>query len=448
MIEVIFRFIRKVIPKPVFRFFQPIYHRFMALGSALIYNYPSKNMVVIGITGTSGKSTTVELIDAILSQAGYRVGVASTIKFKVSNSKEKLNDKKMTMIGRFQLQKILKQMLKNKCEYAIIETTSEGIRQFRHLGIYYDILVFTNLYPEHIDSHGSFENYKKAKLKLFKYLEKIPCKRLVANGNRLMVKKTIIANTDDVHAKDFLNFKVDRKIGFGLYKQNLVESFFQASNTKVTDFGLEFDICDSRVKLGIFGEHNVYNALAATAVGQVCGVKVDQSVVALGGVLGVPGRQEFIDEGQNFKVIVDYAFEPRAMGKLYYTVKNINYHKIIHVLGATGGGRDATHGVNLGKFIGERADIVIATNEDPYDDDPELIMNRVVTGARKSGKKKDKNLFTVIDRKEAIYKALDLAQQDDVVLITGKGSEQGMVIGGKVIPWDDRQVIRDYLGKK
>ena len=189
----ILNLIKRIIPKKLFKLGQPVYHYLLSKLSALIYGYPSNKMIVVGVTGTTGKSSSCYFMAQILEKAGFKVGMSTTTIFKVGD-KEWLNDKKMTMVGRFQLQKLLKQMVKEKCDIAIVETTSEGIKQFRHLGISYDILVFTNLYPEHIEAHGSFEKYKETKGKLFKYLSKTKKKK---------IKKTIITNIDDEHAKYF-----------------------------------------------------------------------------------------------------------------------------------------------------------------------------------------------------------------------------------------------------
>jgi UDP-N-acetylmuramoyl-L-alanyl-D-glutamate--2,6-diaminopimelate ligase len=187
------------------------YHKSLAVLADIIYGRPSEKMVVIGVTGTNGKSSTVSLIAEILEKAGYRVGAASTTLFKLAD-KEWLNDKKMTMLGRFALQKLLRQMVAAGCRYAVIETSSQGIEQYRHLGIHYDVCVFTNLTPEHIEAHGGFDNYKKAKLKLFKHLADAPVK--VIGGRK--IAKAIVVNGDDRQAKEFLDFQVDKKIVFGL----------------------------------------------------------------------------------------------------------------------------------------------------------------------------------------------------------------------------------------
>ena len=195
--------IKKLIPAPLLS----AYHRSLALAADYYYGRPSERLIVIGVTGTNGKTTTVSLIAGILEAAGYKTGAASTAIFKVAE-KEWLNDKKMTMLGRFRLQKLLRQMADAGCRYAVVETSSQGIEQSRHLGIHYDACVFTNLTPEHLEAHGGFANYKNAKLKLFRHLESLPPKMLAGKN----IPKVIIANGDDQYAEEFLNFKADKKI--------------------------------------------------------------------------------------------------------------------------------------------------------------------------------------------------------------------------------------------
>ncbi len=442
--------IKKIIPNRLFKALQPIYHFTLSVVAVIWYGFPSRKLRVIGVTGTSGKSTSIEFISRMLEEAGYVVGSATTIRFKVGK-KEWLNDRKMTMVGRFMLQRLLRDMVVAGCHYAIIETTSEGIKQFRHIGIDYDTVVFTNLYPEHIDSHGSFENYKSTKLKLFEKLENSRQKKL--NGKK--IPRTIVVNSDDEHANEFINFKVEEKIAYSCKSSDVsyeLDKKVEAKNIRTSPGGLRFDtVIDSHLRLTncslrIFGEHNVYNALAAISVGVSEGVGLDVIRNSLQKIKCIPGRIEFVDEGQDFKVIVDYAFEPRAMQKLYDVVGQIPHKRVIHVLGTTGGGRDADRGEKLGEMAGVFADQVIVTNEDPYDDDPRKLMRRVVGGVEKT---KCKDTFLEIeDRRQAIRVALGSAQKGDIVLITGKGSEQGIVgADNNIIPWDDREVVREELGK-
>lgn len=419
------------------------YHKAMAIAANLVYGRPSEKMIVIGVTGTNGKSSTVSLIAKILEEAGHKVGAASTVLFKVAE-KEWLNDKKMTMLGRFQLQKLLKQMVDAGCAYAVVETSSQGIEQFRHLGIHYDICVFTNLTPEHIEAHGGFDNYKKAKLKLFKHLEKLPTKVLAGQK----ISKAIVANGDDQYAKEFLDFKVDEKISLGIDQV----ADLRAEDIRFHQTGISFKIGATDFDLKLFGKFNIYNSLAAIAVTKTQNVSLAVCSQALSKVKGVPGRMEFVDVGQPFKVLVDYAPEPEGMRQLFMAIKDHGLvsepGRIIHVFGSCGGGRDLARRPILGELSASNAQIHIVTNEDPYDDDPQQIIDQVAGGAIKAGKQENQEVFKILDRREAIRKALGMAQTGDLVVLTGKGAEQAIcVAGGQKKPWDEREVAKEELIK-
>ncbi len=437
-----FALIKRFIPYPLIR----VYHYLLARAANFFYRYPSEKLIVIGITGTSGKSTVVYLAAKLLELAGFKVGATSTIMFKV-NKKEWLNDKKMTMLGRFGLQRLLRQMVRANCQYAVIETTSQGIEQFRHLGINYDIVVCTNLYPEHIEAHGGFENYKAAKLKLFKQLKNNRTKKIAGQK----ISKTSIVNLDDQYAADFLQQPADKKIGITLTAAGKADADVEViAITDVTEQadGVTFIIAEQKFTVPLRGRHNVYNVAFASAIGVSQGLSLASMSTHTPQLTGVPGRLEFITEGQPFTVIVDYAFEPKAVVALYDVVKKINHQRIIHVLGSAGGGRDVARRHVLGELAGRGADIVIVTNEDPYDEDPMTIIQQVAEGARQTGKVSEKNLFTILDRRAAIVQAFKLAQPHDVILVTGKGSEQAMVVKhNKHITWDDRLVVKEELQK-
>lgn len=382
-------------------------HFLYAWFGALRYQYPSEKLLVIGVTGTSGKSSTVYFLKQFLEAAGMKVGALSTVEFCVAGAC-RLNDKKMTMLGRMQIQKFLREMCNAGCTVAIIETTSEGYLQYRHRFINYDTIVLTNLYPEHIEAHGGFENYKAAKLGIFGY---------VADGRKKtlhgrFVPKIAIVNGASENAHEFLAFPFDKKI--------------------------HFSRADA-VPTSVLGAHTTMNVAAAAVVARELGIAEDGLRKAAEGLRAVPGRIENIPEAEmrGFRVIVDYAFEPVAMAALYDVVAGLKPSRIIHVLGATGGGRDKNRRAMLGKFASEHAAIVIVTNEDPYDDDPMDIIHDVAGAI--------KNPIIIADRQEAIEKAVSLAKTGDIILVTGKGSEQGMVVRGKIIPWDDRGVVRQAL---
>lgn len=439
-------FIKKCIPLRLFRFFQPMYHYILNFIAAFAFGFPSEKMIVVGVTGTTGKTTVAYMAAQALRYAGMRVGYTSTAMFS-DGVIDWLNDKKMTMVGRFFTQWMLYKMVRNGCDVAIIETTSEGAVQFRHRFINYDVMVFTGLYPEHIESHGSFENYKKAKQKLFAHLGS-GRKKTLRSGKQ---HKTIIANLDDEHAYDFLGYDADYKVGFtkdGNRSASDDIEILRYAYIDTTVAGVQMRFEDQDIQLKILGVFNATNAAAAASICHILGVRNSTIRKGLEMVLQLPGRIERITEGQNFTVIVDYAFEPVAVTKLYETIGALQPKHIIHVLGSTGGGRDVARRAVLGRIAGSKADYVVVTNEDPYDDDPMDIIRDVAAGARAENKVDGKDLFIIEDRRDAIKKAIDLARKDDVILITGKGSEQAIVgPNGVLIPWDDRSVARDLIKK-
>ncbi|MBU4421966.1 UDP-N-acetylmuramoyl-L-alanyl-D-glutamate--2,6-diaminopimelate ligase [Candidatus Parcubacteria bacterium] len=427
------RLLKKIVPKWAIRF----YHWLLANLGALVYRYPSRKIIVIGVTGTKGKSTTSYLIAKLLEEFGNKVGLTSTIIFKIGK-KEWLNDKKMTMLGRFHLQKLLRQMVNEGCKYVIIETSSEGIAQYRHSGIDYDIAVFTNLSPEHIESHGSYSKYKKAKSKLFSSLER---------GREKGVPKTAIINLDDKEADYFLGFN-NNNVGYTLknsYKKQ-AKKIISAKNLSVSESGIKFFISDIELRSKLLGEFNAYNILAAIACCDALGKSLPELPEKVEKIESVPGRMEFINEGQNFQVIVDYAHEPVSMRALYGIVREIPHKRVIHIFGATGGGRDKSRRPILGEIADQNASIIVLTNDDPYEENQEKIVSDIKKGIKK--KKEGESFFVVMDRKKAIEDAVMQAEEGDILLITGKGSEQKIAIDGKMLPWDDRDIARQAIKLK
>lgn len=404
------------------------YHYFWVFFSALFLGFPGKKIKVIGITGTKGKSTVVELANIILEEAGYKTAIFSSIKIKIGE-KEKKNLFKMTMPGRWHIQKFLRDALKEKCNCAILEVTSEGILQHRHKFINFEAVVFTNLSPEHIERHGSFENYRKAKEKLFKENKKIH-----------------ILNLDDKNVEYFLKYPAEKKYGFskkaGFIRKKNMETL-QAKEIKENNNRIEFKINDTDFKLNLFGEFNIQNALAAICIGLAKKVSFDTIQNALEKVEEISGRMEVVIE-EPFKVIVDYAHTPDSLEAVYKSVQRLKSgnSKMVCVLGAAGGGRDKWKRPKLGKIAGEYCDEIIIANEDPYDENPIDIINEVSNGI------KNKNVKKILDRRKAINSALSSAESGDVVIITGKGSEPWMCLkNGKKISWDDRKIAKEEFQK-
>lgn len=389
---------KKLLPSFIFWF----YHFLIVFCAAVFYRFPSRQIKLIGITGTNGKTTTSEMIANILEKAGFKIALLNSIRIKIGEKEEK-NKLRMTMPGRFFIQSFLRKAIKESCDFAILEVTSEGIKQHRHRFLKFDIAIFTNLSPEHIEAHGSFEKYREAKLKLFK-----------------ATKEVHIINCEDENSKYFLKIPAKKKITFGLKKGDI--------NQEKTN-----------LKIKLTGNFNLYNALAAFSVATYLGINQEIARGALENFSGVPGRMEEIIS-KPFKVIVDYAFTPNALEKVYQTLTSNfefrNSNKLICVLGACGGGRDKWKRPVLGEIAARYCDNVIITNEDPYDEEPWQIIEQVAAGAKEKAKK-------ILDRREAIKEALKLAKEGDIVVITGKGCEPSIVEKGKKIPWDDREVARE-----
>jgi len=426
-------FIKKFTPS----FLLSWYHLILAFFGALFYGFPSRKLKVIGITGTKGKSTVVELASKILETAGYKTAFISSIRFKIAD-RERKNELKMTMPGRLKIQRFLNKAVKNGCQYAILEVTSEGILQHRQKFIDFDIVVFTNLSPEHIERHGSFEKYRETKGKLFR-----------------SCKKVHIINLDDKNAEYFLQFKAEEKITYGIRNK---EAGIRAEGIKLGEGNVSFLIHNSLFEIRLPGEFNLYNALAAICSGLSQGVDLEVCKRALEKIKLMPGRMEIIISNP-FKVIVDYAHTPDSLEKVYQTLQATSDKKqatrMICVLGSCGGGRDKWKRPVLGQIAAKNCNEVIITNEDPYDENPMEIIEQVAEGALKEIRLnprhcpcKSASIYKILERKEAIGKALQSAKSNDVVVITGKGSESWMCIErGKKNPWDDREVVREQLRK-
>jgi len=419
-VEKILRVLRKLIPKKIFESLQPIYHYKMALLGALFYRFPSKRIKVIGVTGTKGKSSTVEMINSILEQAGYKTAVAGTIRFKIGDKSQK-NLYKMTMPGRFVMQKFLHDAANAKCDYAIIEMTSQGVLQSRHKFIYLDALVFTNISPEHIESHGSYEKYLEAKLKIAKELSASPKK-----------SKIIVLNADDKEHLKFQNAaKNARPVNYSL--QDAVD---YKTDSKKSDFIFHHE----EIQLPLPGVFNIYNALAAASLAHALDVKPEAIKKGLEKMNEIKGRVQKISEGQNFEVVVDYAHTIDSLEKLYGAFPN---KQLVCILGNTGGGRDKWKRAGMAIIAERNCRHIILTNEDPYDEDPAEIVE-----AMKEAIKDKSKVEIVMDRREAIRKGIETCKDGEVLLISGKGTDPYIMIeDGKKIPWSDENVAREELQK-
>jgi len=324
------------------------------------------------------------------------------------------------MPGRMKLQAFLRKAVNRSCDYAVIEVTSEGIKQFRHAFIGFKTAVITNLTREHIESHGGFENYKKAKAKLFEKAE------------------IAIVNLDDKNADYFLNLKEGKKYGFTIQGEER-PGIEVIKGEEITLFrsGSQFKVLGEKLKINLPGRFNVSNALAAVCVGLSQKVALEDIKKGLEEVKNIPGRLDIVSFDP-FSVYVDYAHTPDALENIYKTLKTDK--NLICVLGSCGGGRDKWKRPELGRIAENYCDKIILTNEDPYDEDPQTILEDIKKGIVK------KEAEMILDRKEAIRKALTLALPGDTVIITGKGREPWMCLAnGRRIPWDDKEIVEEQL---
>ena len=416
MEKILFIF-KKIIPKKTLEALRPYYHYILSILGALFYGFPAQKLFVIGITGTKGKSSTAELINSILEADGHKTALLGTIRFKIGDKSER-NLHKMTMPGRFFVQKFLHEALKAGCTHAVIEITSEGAKQHRHRYVEMNALIITNLTPEHIEAHGSFEKYKEAKLSI--------ARELAISSKR---PRIIVANADDLHGADFLKVEAEKKIYFSRQKTSYSEN---AS-------GLSIHFGEIYLESPLQGSINVENILAAVTLALAMGISENKIKNGIAGVSTIEGRLEKISMGQPFEIIVDYAHTADSMEKVY---KIFGDKRKICVFGATGGGRDKRKRPEMGKVADKYCDEIILTDDDSYDEDPKQIVEEIRSGI------KNKTARVFINRREAIKEGLSLAKAGDVVLITGKGTDP-FIMGsnGTKIPWDDRIVAREELEK-
>ena len=425
------------------------YHLSLAFLAALWYRFPSESMVVIGVTGTKGKSSTIFMLSRVLEEAGVKVAVSSSLMFKIKEN-EWLNPYHMTMSGRFKLQQFLYQAKQAGCTHAIIETTSEGIKQFRHKFINFDVAVFTNLSPEHIEAHGGFENYKRAKGQLFAALAYADKKTIAGRA----VEKISVLNFDDENVDYYFNFHADKKYGFSADGKCAAAKekgavCFGAGDLKSDAAGTGFNLEGESFTMPLLGDFNIYNAVCAAVTAKSLGVDFSAARSALRKIEEIAGRMKFINSGQKFMAVIDLAHTPSSFEAVFKAAGLIKkpHGRIIAVFGSAGGGRDKWKRPEMGKIAARYADYIILTNEDPYDENPAVICGSIEEGVKAANFAGV--LETIYDRKKAIARAVNVARWNDLVLFLGKGTEQTMVVGEESIPWDEQAevlvTIKDML---
>lgn len=419
MLNKILRTTEKFIPKKLYKMGQPIYHYLLAVAGALTYRFPGKFIKIVAVTGTKGKTSTVEIVSAILEEAGYKTALAGTLRFKIGND-SKPNLFKMTMPGRFFLQKFLRDAVNAGCEYAVIEMSSEAAKQYRHKFVDLDALIFTNLAPEHIESHGGYDKYVQAKLSIAEELAK-----------SYKTKKVIVVNRDDKEAEKFLAVNIENKITYGIS---------DAENIELSEEKTEFTYKGTKIESELLGKFNIYNMLGAIKYAESQGINLQFIKSGILKLNDIKGRAEKIEEGQDFKVIVDYAHTPDSLIAIYETFPD---SKKIVVFGSCGGGRDKWKRKEMAEIADKYCEEAILTDEDPYEDDPREIVDDLAYYF------KNRKPIIVMDRREAIALAISKAKRGDVIIITGKGTDPYIMRkNGVKEKWSDAQVAREEIRKR
>ena len=399
------------------------YHHVKAWHAASKSDYPAADMCVIGVTGTNGKSTTSFMIFHMLKEAGYKVGLLTTVSY---GTWQKTHDETMHMTTASPklLNKRLVEMRNAGVEYLVLEVTSHALSQGRIFGIPIEVAVMTNVTHEHLDYHRTFERYREAKTRLFAKAD------------------FGIINADDPHAANFAVF-TKKHITYGIKNGKL-----RADSIKLGSDGVKYVISgtDLKVKTQIPGKFNVYNSLATVAVGQYLGLSNKQICQGIASLEGIEGRMTRVDEGQNFEVVVDFAHTPDSFEKLLSDMRQtIGKKRRLLVLFGSAGRRDEAKRAAQGKIAGKYADALVLTEEDDRDVDGNEILDQIEAGAKKSGAK---NITKILDRKEALKFILSQAKKGDVVMLLGKGHEKTIERKDGAHPWNEVKVVREILNSR
>ena len=421
--------LKRLIPEQI----KIAYHFLQALAGAAIFLFPSLKLKVIGVTGTDGKTTTVHLIYHILSETGEKVSMISTVQAKI-RQKNIDTGFHVTTPDPIKVQQLLRKMLNAKSEYAILEATSHGLAQERVAFVKFFASAITNITHEHLDYHKTYEHYLNSKAKIL-------------NGVKLRV-----LNVDD---KSFDKLKLrggGQLVSYGIKNK----ADFKARDIEQSIEGLTFEIhfTDKReakkikIKSSILGEYNVYNILAAFALTFNLGVEPEAIASSIATFRGIEGRMQYINIGQDFDTVVDFAHTPEGLRSALKTLKTVKKGRLISVFGCAGE-RDVGKRRLMGEIAAELSDLSIFTAEDPRSEGVNKIIDEIEAGALKESGVPEVTFWKVPDRKEAIYKAIvEFAKKDDTVAIFGKGHEKSMNIGGVEYPWSDENVAREALKER
>ena len=424
------KIVKKFIPSGLFAVIEPYGHLAEAIMWNLINGFPARGLKVIGVTGTNGKTTTSFLIHRMLHEAGYKVGLMSTVGYGVgADIKPQIHH--MTNVSVPELMQRLKWMKAQGVEWLVLETTSHALAQHRVWGVPFSVVAMTNVTHDHLTYHRTFERYRDAKRRLFK----------LANHNKKGLRIGVI-NADDPSAGLFAG-DIEHTILYGIDKGDA-----RATQVELSPKGVRYEVVIGdetyRIQCRIPGTFNVYNSLAAVCVGLAVGLIRPQIEHGIAALEGVEGRMTTVEVGQDFTAIVDYAHTPDSFEKLFKDMKPTTKGKLIVLFGSLGEG-DKGKRPKQGQYAGQYADEVIICEEDDRQEDGQAIMEEIAKGAEAAGKVRGQDLFLVHDRPEAISFAARRAGAGDTVLFLGKGHEKTIEHADGEHPWNETDMVREAL---
>jgi UDP-N-acetylmuramoyl-L-alanyl-D-glutamate--2,6-diaminopimelate ligase len=419
----------------------PDSRRALAPLAAAFYDWPARRLWVVGVTGTDGKTTTAHLVAAVLEAAGRRCALLSSAELR-SGGRPRVNATHMTTLEAPEIQAFLAEAVEAGDQWAVVEASSHGLALHRVDACEFDVAVLTTLGRDHLDFHGSLEEYRAAKGRLF---------RLLGEAADKGVPKAAVLNADDPASDYFRRLTTASVVTYGLEAPADVMAHDVHAEGLAMSFELAGAFGAAPVKTRLAGQYNVYNCLAAAAVGLSQGLSAEEVKRGLESVSGVPGRMEPIDAGQPFSVVVDIASTPQALTNVLGVLRSAcppvgqtGRGRLWAVFGCAGE-RDPGRRDGMGRVAGCLADFVVLTNEDPRSEDPDAIIEAIAAGLREAGRREGDDFVRIPDRRQAIAYAFERAGDGDVVLLAGKGSEQTMVFGDQHVPWDERAVARQLL---
>ncbi|MEX0749923.1 MAG: UDP-N-acetylmuramoyl-L-alanyl-D-glutamate--2,6-diaminopimelate ligase [Dehalococcoidia bacterium] len=406
----------------------------LAQAAAGFYGHPARSMGVIGVTGTDGKTTTTHLAAHVLNAAGQRAGYLSSVEFGVGGHAE-LNASHMTTLEATEVQRHLARIRDASGRYAVVEASSIGLDLHRVDQCEFDVGVFTNLAPDHLDYHGSMGAYRDAKALLF---------RMLGESVEKGVGRAAILNADDPASEEIARVTTVPVITYGLDRRANLTAHDITRDGWGTRFTARMFGEAVEGYMRLLGEYNVANGLAAVAAAVSQNVAFTDAVYALQSFVGVPGRMELIDEGQPFRVVVDIASTEQAMRNVLRMLAELTSGRIVVVFGAAGE-RDPARRRGIARAVAEVAEFAVITNEDPRTEDPEIIVDEIASSLKAKGWTEGRKFVRELDRRQAIGLAFKRAERDDTVLLAGKGTEPSIVIGNTHWPWDERRIARELL---